>query len=143
MAWIARAKSPRSRPDGYHGRSAMTRAAWITGGMAAIVALMVCALRTPHASTTYMAPAPAPLWFTSWGAKPTVTPSVIDRGTTCPTDMVEVQGDYCPYIDQRCLRWLDPPETTVKLRCAEFAVTRPCAMKTSAKHFCIDRYEWP
>ena len=56
--------------------------------------------------------------------------------------MVEVDGDYCPYVEQQCLRWLDP-ET--KLRCAEFEKSGAarCALKTQHKHFCIDRYEWP
>jgi len=54
--------------------------------------------------------------------------------------MVEVEGDYCPYLEQKCLRWLDP-ET--KMRCAEFAPTSKCQSKTTKKHFCIDRYEWP
>ena len=58
----------------------------------------------------------------------------------CPENMVEVEGDYCPYIEQKCLRWLDP-ET--KMRCAEFAPSGKCQSKTTKKHFCIDRYEWP
>jgi formylglycine-generating enzyme len=60
----------------------------------------------------------------------------------CSADMVDVDGDYCPYVEQQCLRWLDP-ET--KLRCAEFekSVVERCAMKTQHKRFCIDRYEWP
>ena len=64
--------------------------------------------------------------------------------TACPPDMVEVEGDYCPYVEQRCLRWLDP---ATKLQCAEFdkpaTVGAKCTMKTQHKHFCIDRYEWP
>jgi hypothetical protein len=60
----------------------------------------------------------------------------------CSADMVEVDGDYCPVVEQRCLRWLDP-ET--KLRCAEFVKSEAshCALKTQHKRFCIDRYEWP
>ena len=57
--------------------------------------------------------------------------------------MVEVEGDYCPYVEQKCLRWLDP---ATKLQCAEFektAVAGRCLMKTEHKRFCIDRYEWP
>jgi formylglycine-generating enzyme required for sulfatase activity len=54
--------------------------------------------------------------------------------------MIEVEGDYCPYVLQRCLRWID--ETT-KLQCAEFAPTTPCFMATRHERFCIDTYEWP
>jgi formylglycine-generating enzyme len=71
---------------------------------------------------------------------PTVAP-VADEA--CPSDMVEVEGDYCPYVEQKCARWLDP---ATKLQCAEFdkpAVAGRCFMKTEHKRFCIDRYEWP
>ncbi len=58
----------------------------------------------------------------------------------CPGDMVEVEGDYCPYVEQRCLRWIDAKSA---MRCAEFAPSAPCRMKTTKKKFCVDRYEWP
>ncbi len=65
-------------------------------------------------------------------------------GTTgsCPADMVEVEGDYCPEVEQKCLKWIDP-EGAVPRRCAEFAPTGPCQGKTTHKKFCMDRYEWP
>ena len=58
----------------------------------------------------------------------------------CPTGMVEVEGDYCPNVEQKCLRWLDP-ET--KMRCAEFDKTSACEGKTRHKKFCIDEFEYP
>ncbi|HEX7666646.1 MAG TPA: SUMF1/EgtB/PvdO family nonheme iron enzyme, partial [Polyangiaceae bacterium] len=58
----------------------------------------------------------------------------------CPAGMVDVEGDYCPWVTQTCLRWLDP-ET--KMRCAEFAPTSECLTKTVRKHFCMDKYEYP
>ncbi len=60
--------------------------------------------------------------------------------TSCPADMVEVEGDYCPYVVQPCKRWMDPK---THMRCAEFAPSLPCHMKTTHKKFCVDRYEWP
>jgi len=75
----------------------------------------------------------------SLGASKTTTPSV-ESASPCPAGMVEVRGDYCPFVEQRCLRWLDP-ET--KMRCAEFAPTSECRVRTLHKHFCIDRYEYP
>jgi hypothetical protein len=63
--------------------------------------------------------------------------------SACAPGMVEVEGDYCPYVEQKCLRWLDP---ATKLQCAEFDRTGSsarCPVKTTHKHFCIDRYEWP
>ena len=55
--------------------------------------------------------------------------------------MVEVEGDYCPEVEQKCVRWLDP-ET--KRRCAEFEQGEStCVGRPVHKHFCIDRYEYP
>ena len=59
----------------------------------------------------------------------------------CPSDMVEVAGNHCPELVQRCLRWL-PSEQGVE-RCALFAPSGRCKTATVEKHFCIDRYEWP
>ena len=75
--------------------------------------------------------------------KPEGAPDELPADEACSPDMVEVEGDYCPLVEQKCLRWLDPSS---KLQCAEFAKTaaaKGCAMKTQHKHFCIDRYEWP
>jgi formylglycine-generating enzyme required for sulfatase activity len=60
----------------------------------------------------------------------------------CPDDMVEVAGEWCPMVEQFCVRQVDPrhPERD---RCAEFAKTGRCLGAPSTKHFCIDRYEWP
>jgi len=63
-----------------------------------------------------------------------------DAHSTCPAGMVDVEGDYCPWVEQKCLRWLDP-ET--KMRCAEFAPTSECLTKTVKKHVCMDKYEYP
>jgi hypothetical protein len=76
--------------------------------------------------------------FIRHGAAPEAIPSE----DACPPDMVEVDGDYCPLVQQTCLRWVDP---WTKLQCAEFEKTSQttCALKTQHKRFCIDRYEWP
>jgi hypothetical protein len=60
----------------------------------------------------------------------------------CGENQVEVDGDYCPALEQKCIRWMDP-ETTVPRRCSEFAPTGKCQGKTVKKHFCIDKYEYP
>ena len=73
-------------------------------------------------------------------AKVSATPAVVENSGSCSKGMVEVEGDYCPFIEQKCLRWLDP-ET--KMRCAEFAPTEKCTGKTVHKKFCVDQYEWP
>jgi sulfatase modifying factor 1 len=67
-----------------------------------------------------------------------------DLGTSanCGENQVEVDGDYCPALEQKCIRWMDP-ETTVPRRCSEFAPTGACQGKTVKKHFCIDKFEYP
>ncbi|AKV01845.1 Protein kinase domain protein [Labilithrix luteola] len=75
----------------------------------------------------------------------TVTPKAAqDLGASgsCPANMVEVEGDYCPTLEQKCTKWMDP-ENTVPRRCAEFAPTGACQGKAIKKHFCIDRFEYP
>jgi hypothetical protein len=75
--------------------------------------------------------------------RPGARPSALPSGEACPTDMVEVDGDYCPYVEQKCLKYVDP---ATKLQCAEFEklpTAGRCSVKTDHKHFCIDRYEWP
>ena len=65
-----------------------------------------------------------------------------EHAGACPTNMVEVEGDYCPTLEQKCLTWKDP-EGTVPRRCSEFAPSSKCASKTVKKHFCVDRFEFP
>jgi formylglycine-generating enzyme required for sulfatase activity len=56
--------------------------------------------------------------------------------------MVDISGDYCPWMEQFCIRPVDPlhPEQD---RCAEFAQNGRCLGTPVHKHFCVDRYEWP
>jgi formylglycine-generating enzyme len=62
---------------------------------------------------------------------------------SCPADMVEVEGDYCPTLKQECVKWMDKKDVFPR-RCAEFAPgSGKCEGKTVKKHFCIDKYEYP
>ncbi len=58
----------------------------------------------------------------------------------CPAGMRLVEGEYCPTVEQRCLRWLDP-ET--QMRCAEFAPTRCLSTRRRHVAVCMDEYEYP
>ncbi|MDP9000071.1 MAG: SUMF1/EgtB/PvdO family nonheme iron enzyme [Myxococcota bacterium] len=65
-----------------------------------------------------------------------------DVPSSCPVDMVEIDGSWCPNVEQICRKYVEPlhPERD---RCAEFAPTGRCDGSPVPKHFCIDRYEWP
>jgi sulfatase modifying factor 1 len=109
------------------------------GPARALAAAVTSAAALPAAATP-AAPA-AKTVLANAGLKGVATPDLGTTGT-CPDGMLEVEGDYCPTLEQKCLRWVDP-ETTVPRRCAEFAPTGNCQGKTIKKHFCIDRYEFP
>jgi sulfatase modifying factor 1 len=68
------------------------------------------------------------------------TDTVAAASTACPADMIEIDGDYCPVLEETCLRWLDPD---TQMRCAKFASPTRCSGATMHKRFCIDRYEFP
>jgi sulfatase modifying factor 1 len=57
----------------------------------------------------------------------------------CPAGMVEVQGEYCPSVLHRCIRWISQSRD----RCAEYEPTSKCFGEPVEKHFCIDQYEFP
>jgi sulfatase modifying factor 1 len=61
--------------------------------------------------------------------------------TACPDDMVLIEGDYCPRVEQRCLRWMDPPGRYHEYRCAEYAKPARCLSRREHRRFCIDRHE--
>jgi hypothetical protein len=62
-------------------------------------------------------------------------------GGSCPTGMTLVEGDYCPHLEQHCLRWLDPPGPYHRYRCAEYARPAQCLAPKLHKRFCIDLHE--
>lgn len=61
--------------------------------------------------------------------------------SACPDGMVLVEGEYCPRVEQKCLRWMDPPGRFHEYRCAEYARPARCAAPRVHKRFCIDRSE--
>ncbi len=80
--------------------------------------------------------------FSDLGEKLSSTPAPIDAPHGCPAEMVEIVGDYCPAVEQFCAEYIDQ-KSIARDRCALFRPTGRCFGKTEAKHFCIDRYEWP
>ena len=77
-----------------------------------------------------------------------ITSSMIN--TSCGLDMRHVSGNYCPEVEQKCLRWLDKDLSPTAnsgigpLQCAEFEYPAKClSTKRVKQDFCMDTYEWP
>ena len=80
-----------------------------------------------------------------------------NKVSRCPSDMVEVEGYYCPNLEVECLYNIDVEGK--KLRdsdgnimrdllwsCGEYKYPTKCLSKNENlvhMHFCMDRYEWP
>lgn len=61
---------------------------------------------------------------------------------SCGEGMVLVEGDYCPNVVQKCLKWMDPPGSRYEFfRCAEYEKPAVCAGAKVHKRFCIDETE--
>jgi formylglycine-generating enzyme len=97
------------------------------------------AVSAPSASSASVSAAKTVL--ANAGLKGVATAELLPSGN-CPEGMSEVEGDYCPALEQKCVRWMDP-ETAMPRRCSEFAPTGACQGKTVKKHFCVDRFEYP
>ena len=60
----------------------------------------------------------------------------------CPRGMVLVEGEYCPNVEQHCLKWMDPPnDRYAHFRCAKYAKPATCHGKRVHQRFCIDANE--
>jgi len=102
------------------------------------IALAACARQSPAESTTRgeSAPTSRPAVSVVPSAAPSATASATPP-SACPADMVEVQGDFCADLEQRCLKRRKP------WQCAEFDKPSRCKGERMAMHYCIDRYEYP
>ena len=62
----------------------------------------------------------------------------------CASGMVLVEGDYCPVVRQRCLRFVDPEGSALaSQRCAEFESPMRClSPQRETKRYCIDADEF-
>jgi hypothetical protein len=64
------------------------------------------------------------------------------RDDACPDKMTLIEGEYCPNVEQKCLRWMDPPGSRYEFfRCAEYAKPAVCKGPRAHKRFCIDETE--
>lgn len=64
--------------------------------------------------------------------------------TVCPSDMIEITGDFCPEVVQHCTN-LDRSVHNVNgyVRCLEFSQSQCLSKKRKPMHFCMDKYEYP
>jgi hypothetical protein len=60
----------------------------------------------------------------------------------CPEGMILVEGEYCPNVEQTCLRYRDPPGGPYSyFRCNVYKQPAKCQGKRVHKRFCIDATE--
>lgn len=88
--------------------------------------------------------------------QPAINPIVPTETTTwsrCPTDMVEIDGEYCPNVREVCVKWVDqrgvaseaakPSKRFPTGRCGEWKYPSECVGAKVHKHYCVDTYEYP
>jgi hypothetical protein len=63
------------------------------------------------------------------------------KAPRCPTDMVFIDGDYCPKVRHHCLEWLEDPKLPYA-RCGRYAPRAECLAAKEHLTFCIDREEF-
>jgi hypothetical protein len=90
-----------------------------------------------HADPPREAPAPS-IDEGTGGGEPLASQA---DGAACPEGMALIDGEYCPRVEQRCLRWIDPPGRYHEYRCAEYAQPARCLAPRLHQRFCIDRRE--
>lgn len=59
----------------------------------------------------------------------------------CPSDMVQVDGEYCTEVRHTCEKWLDDPKLPYA-RCQRYAPKAECVGKRVSMRYCIDRHEY-
>src|SRR5438105_2134725 len=73
---------------------------------------------------------------------PTPVPHPIETPAACPNGMVLVEGEYCPDVEQKCLEWMDPPESRyAQFRCKKYEQPAKCKGARVHKRSCIDATE--
>jgi sulfatase modifying factor 1 len=104
---------------------------------------------TPLATGATETPRPPPSSSAPAGGAQPVSATAGSSTTThpaasieCPSDMIFVEGNYCPEPVQHCLRWLDPPGPYEKFRCAAYTPSTCASPQRQHERFCVDRDEY-
>jgi len=77
--------------------------------------------------------------------RPAATPPAATvPATPCPAGMLLIDGNYCPNVQQSCVKHVDPEGSVLQsLRCAEYADPSVCASaERTSMRYCIDREEY-
>lgn len=64
----------------------------------------------------------------------------------CRDGMIEINGEFCPNLEETCLKYRISPEKVPKSQhpiCLEFKNPTVCKSKTVHLNFCIDEYPFP
>jgi sulfatase modifying factor 1 len=65
-----------------------------------------------------------------------------ETAPACPAEMVLVDAQACPDVEETCRRWADPTSRRyAHLRCAEYAPPK-CGGRRQHRRYCIDRDEY-
>ena len=79
-----------------------------------------------------------------------VSAPVVSKPSACPPDMVEIEGDYCPKVKEKCLYNVDGHGKRMKgpvdpdTSCGEYEYPSKCLSdKLVHMRYCIDRFEFP
>lgn len=61
----------------------------------------------------------------------------------CPPEMIEVDGNYCPNVEEHCLEWDEKVvNANGKVRCLRFGPSKCLSPKLTHLHYCIDKFEY-
>src|SRR5579864_2295346 len=72
----------------------------------------------------------------------TTPPPAPIEDAACPPGMVLVQGESCPDVEQKCLEWMDPPESRyAHFRCKRYEEPARCKSARVHARYCIDATE--
>jgi hypothetical protein len=63
----------------------------------------------------------------------------------CPVDMVKIAGNFCPNLEEICLKWGDPDNKGANgpVQCLEFKKPNKCLSNRISMSYCIDKYPLP
>lgn len=123
-------------------------APWSAVGSLLVLAFASAELGTRNAQATPATEEPVeraptvsePGWLARTEPAPVAEPP--RAADACPSGMVLVEGNYCPEVEQRCLRWLDGEKGRfAHYRCAEYAPSKCVSAAKKRMRFCIDRDE--